>query len=481
MKSLYLVYDIGTTNIKAAFFDAEGNLIDIARQEIRNIFPHPGWAETKVSHVMNQFYSVTRELLSRYETPVKIHSISVVGNFPSLIFFDKNKRFISDRVILWMDRRANQEADLLWRKYKKPTGPEWPYAKLLWVKRNEPHNFSQISKILQPQDLIIFTLTGNLITAYNNLRVLGFQIEKKSWGKEGEYIGLDTDLVPPGVLPGTPVGYLQENVASILNLDAGIPVAMGCGDADASVIGSGCLEQNDACEITGSSTVYSLLSSMKDHHDLPDPLFVFPHPLNILSVIRGPISSSGLSIDWFRDNFAKEEIDDEKAYRLLFKEAEESANNDLVFLPYLTGKVSTKGYKTGYGVITNLRIEHTRGNIFRSLLNSLALQLSDLITKTQKIGGNPDRILSGGGGSRNDFFLKLKASACDLPFCVLQTHESSLLGAAILAAKGIDEKSSWDTLRQRMIHIKRTIQPDEKIIEALAIYKESYLKVNDQM
>ena len=477
MKKVYLVYDIGTSNIKAALFDAEGNLVDIAKKEIINIFPHPGWAETKASHIIDQFTNVTRELNSRNVFKVDIISISVVGNFPSLILFDEHNQLISDRVILWLDRRSKKEADILREKFNNPTGPEWPYAKLLWIKRNEPDNFNRMSKILQPQDLIIYMLTGNLITAHNNLRVLGFDTEKKSWGEEGDYLKLDKELVPPSILPGTHIGYIQENVASSLYLDAGVPVAMGCGDADASVIGAGCFVKNDACEITGSSTVYSILSYKKSYYDLVDPLFVFPHPINNLSIIRGVISSSGLTIDWFRKNFVKEITNNKQAYELLFEEEKESADNSLVFIPYLTGKVSTKGYKAGFGVIANLRIEHTRGSIFHSLLYSLAIQLAELIIKTKKSGGEPRKIVAGGGGSLNEYFLKIKASACGLPFCILQTHELSLLGAAILAAKGIDEKSSWKSIFTRMIHRTRIISPDEKLSEDLKIYREFYSEI----
>ncbi len=481
MNSYYLVYDIGTTNIKAALFDEKGNLINIARKEIKNVYPYPGWAETKVSHIINQFFHVSQNLFSRYETSFLVNSITVVGNFPSLILIDDNGKFIDDRIILWMDRRAVNEANELWEKYNKPTGPEWPYAKLLWIKKNEPENFSRISKILQPQDLLIYQLTGNLISANNNLRVLGFNIEKNTWSEEGDYLGLGKKLVPPCVFPGTHIGNLQKEIAFTLKLNTGIPVVMGCGDADASVIGSGCMDHNDACEITGSSSVYSFVSSKKDLLRLPDPLFVFPHPLNDQSIIRAPISSSGLSIEWFRKNFTKEVLDDETAYELLFKEAEEAIGDDLVFLPHLTGRVSTKGYKTGFGTIANLRIEHTRGNLFRALLSSLAIQFSDLVSKTQEIGSKPEKIICSGRSSIVKFFIELKASACQIPLYILQTHETSLLGAALLAAKGIDDKCSWDTLRNRMIHIRNIIQPDDNTIEFLRDYRNSYTEIVNRL
>jgi xylulokinase len=166
---------------------------------------------------------------------------------------------------------------------------------------------------------------------------------------------------------------------------------------------------------------------------------------------------------------------------MIFKEAQKSCANDLIFIPYLAGRLSTQGYKSGFGEIYNLRIQHNRGDIFRSLLISLAFLLADMKDKCNQIAPGLKSVIIGGGGSRNDYFEKLKSSACQCTFNYTQTHELTLLGAAILAAKGINEESSWESLFKRMIHIKKTIEPDDKLIDFLIDYKKLFKEYNSKV
>lgn len=72
--------------------------------------------------------------------------------------------------ISWMDNRAVEQAEYLTAKYGdevcyQHTGQisfaaNWPVAKALWVKQNEPEVFSKTRKILLIEDFIIFQLTA---------------------------------------------------------------------------------------------------------------------------------------------------------------------------------------------------------------------------------------------------------------------------------------------------------------------------------
>lgn len=77
----------------------------------------------------------------------------------------------------------------------------------------------------------------------------------------------------------------------------------------------------------------------------------------------------------------------------------------------------------------------------------------------------------GGGGSKCNMWLKILANVTNLKILSPKIAESSSIGAAICAAKGIGIYPDFESAIKNMVHLKSPIIPDNKISQR---YNELY-------
>ena len=114
------------------------------------------------------------------------------------------------------------------------------------------------------------------------------------------------------------------------------------------------------------------------------------------------LATSGTLSHWFRDQFARD-LDPASAIPLLAAEAALSAPgaNRLVLLPYFSGE-RTPIYDTrAKGMLFGLNLTHTRGDIYRALLEGIAYGINHIFETYLEAGQNQHNILGVGGGTKN--------------------------------------------------------------------------------
>ena len=168
---LYIGIDLGTSAVKLLLMDAKGSIQKIVSREYPLYFPHPGWSEQNPEDWYEQTIEGIRELLADTDKE-QIAGISFGGQMHGLVILDENDRVIRP-AILWNDGRSIKECEYLNGVIgmEKLTGYTANIAfagftapKLLWVKENEPDNFSKICKIMLPKDYLAYRLTGVFCT-----------------------------------------------------------------------------------------------------------------------------------------------------------------------------------------------------------------------------------------------------------------------------------------------------------------------------
>lgn len=182
----------------------------------------------------------------------------------SLVVLDKNGYSISastsdnneHNVIMWMDHRAEAEADFINKtnhdllKYVGGrVSLEMEMPKLLWLKKNLPQKWLQYGYFFDLPDFLTWKATGSLSRSLCSL-VCKWNYEcsneKMGWNEEFLHkIGLD-DLILNNyekigdrvLIPGEACGNgLSKEVADILGLKPQIPVATSIIDAHAGGLG----------------------------------------------------------------------------------------------------------------------------------------------------------------------------------------------------------------------------------------------------
>lgn len=61
---------------------------------------------------------------------------------------------------LWCDVESVEEAKHLSKQWDWTLVPGFTASKILWLKNNEPENFSKLAKVLLPHDYFNYYLTG---------------------------------------------------------------------------------------------------------------------------------------------------------------------------------------------------------------------------------------------------------------------------------------------------------------------------------
>lgn len=106
-------------------------------------------------------------------------------------------------------------------------------------------------------------------------------------------------------------------------------------------------------------------------------------------------------------------------------------------MPYWQGCMTPHWDSAARGVIAGLSGSTKKGDIYRAVLEGLALDQGDAAERAAKVIGTPiDHYVAIGGGAASDLWMQILADATARPVLRSTAIEASSLGAAMAAAKG---------------------------------------------
>lgn len=227
---LLIGLDIGTTALKAAVFDTAGKLLAVSTQEYDLITPQVNYVEEKGEVYWNAFKHAVADLKEKHpmsEEDEAALAISAQGE--TIFFLDKDGKDLRNAIV-WMDNRAQEEAEFFKEKFGdetcyKVTGqvsfePCWPASKILWVKNHEPEVFAKTAKFLLIEDYFIYRMTGKFATEGSLVCSSTYWdiIKKEYWPEMLECLGVKEDQLAPVYESGEVVGTIIPEVAEELGL-----------------------------------------------------------------------------------------------------------------------------------------------------------------------------------------------------------------------------------------------------------------------
>ncbi len=243
--------DLGTSAFKVALFDENGKIVASSTQEYSPITPDTLSVELDVETYWAASKAGLAETLKTAKVDVKaVKAFGLSAQGETLIFLD-NKGKVLRNAIIWMDNRAQEEAEELDKHFPRHETvaisgqvsivPTWPAAKILWLRRHEPEIFNKTAKFLLIEDYFIYRLTGKFVAEGSLLcSTLYWDINtKKYWKAMLDYLGIDEEQLPEIRESGEIVGHLLPEVASELGLDPETKVSTGVLDQAAGAIGVG--------------------------------------------------------------------------------------------------------------------------------------------------------------------------------------------------------------------------------------------------
>ena len=143
------------------------------------------------------------------------------------------------------------------------------------------------------------------------------------------------------------------------------------------------------------------------------------------------------------------DLDPQDAFVRLAEEAAGSppGANGLLWLPYFSGERTPIHDTHAKGAIFGLNLTHTRGDLYRALLEGIAMGTAHVIETYREVGQAPSRVLAVGGGTKNALWLQATSDFGGVPQIVSEKTVGASYGDAFLAALAVGAAEPGDIAR----------------------------------
>ncbi len=201
---MVLAYDIGTTNLKGALVSKEGNVLARAQVPVRMVpSQDPDLWECDSNTWLSGLALVTAQLGLREKG--RIRAVVVSANGPTLVPVDAAGEPL-DFAMMWMDRRAREEADLISEFSDTPLDASFYLPKAYWIMRHKPEIYARTRHFLPCAEYVSFFLTGNAV------RIVPTQLFRDFFWNEAAIprLHMDQDKFPPFAEIGELLGTVES-------------------------------------------------------------------------------------------------------------------------------------------------------------------------------------------------------------------------------------------------------------------------------
>ncbi len=437
--------DIGTYESKGVLVDGDGRIAAQAVSPHKMLVPQPGWAEHRPDEDWwHDFKAITAEILKTSGIdPAQIACIATSAIGPCMLPVDEAGAPLMNAVLYGVDTRSEKQIASL----NAQIGEEQIFAtcgnalttqsvgpKILWLKEERPELFAKTAKTLTSTSYLTLQLTGEYVidhyTAANFSPL--YDVGKCDWtdALTTDIIGLD--LLPRLMWSTEIAGHVTAAAAAETGLAEGTPVTVGTIDAAAEAVSVGVRDPGDMMMMYGS-TIFIIQVTQ---NAVRDPRLWYAPWLSPGShASMAGLATSGTLTHWFRDQFARE-LPKDTAFAALAEEAAASppGANGLLLLPYFSGERTPIHDPKAKGTFFGLNMTHTRGDLYRALIEGIAFGTAHVTETQAEIGAAAKRILAVGGGTKNPLWLQATSDISGLPQIVCDKTVGASYGDAFLAA-----------------------------------------------
>jgi sugar (pentulose or hexulose) kinase len=313
---------------------------------------------------------------------------------------------------------------------------------------------------------LVHQLTGIWATSTASADPMGvLDMRAQTWSREilGA-AGVDVARLPKLFRPGEVMGTVSAQAATLTGLKAGTPVVAGGGDGQCAGTGAQITAPGRAYINMGTAVVsgsygidYAHNRAFRTETAVSDSGYIYE-----ICVRTGTFL-----VDWMaRELFLVDPAKQAGVLKALEAEAAGSpiGAGGVVLLPYWLGCMNPYWDSYARGVIAGISGSTKRGDIYRALLEGIALDAAEATNKVVATTGVPiDSLIAIGGGSDSDLWLQIVADTMARPVQRSVTREASSLGAAMAAAKGAGWFASINDASTAMAAAPvRTFEPDAR-------------------
>ncbi|MFW1956422.1 glycerol kinase GlpK [Acinetobacter guillouiae] len=443
--SYLLSLDQGTTSSRAIIFDEHGKVYASAQRETQIKTPHSGWVEQDAMEIWTTQITVVQQAIASARLLAKdIKALGLTNQRETTVVWDKRTGKPLAPAIVWQDRRATDWCNQLVQnnlsgKIHNKTGlridPYFSAGKLVWLLEN-----IQGLRTLAEQNHVAFGtvdswLIWNLtqgsehvIEASNASRTMLMDLKTQQW---------DTELIELFNIPASVLPKIIQSDCYIANtatglLGAEIPICGVLGDQQSALFGQSCFEAGTAKNTYGTGCFMLFNTGTDIQYSKNKLLTTLAWKCQDQShyALEGSVFMAGAIVQWLRDGLGiiKNSAEVEKLA------CQVDTTDGVVLVPAFTGLGAPHWDSEARALLCGMSRGTNKSHIARAALESIAFQVSDVLTAMQSDIAQPLKQLRvDGGASQNDMLMQFQADILNVPVLRPKLLESTAWGAAALA------------------------------------------------
>ena len=444
-KQYLLAIDQGTSSSRTVIYDERASVVATAQQEFRQIYPQSGWVEHDPEEIWASVTGTMQAALGDAGISMRdVAGIGITNQRETTLVWDRRSGECIYNAIVWQDRRTAAfcrelkgriSDDAVARKTGLRVDPYFSATKAAWILDNvdgarrladDGHlAFGTVDSFL------LWRLTGGAVhatDATNASRTMLFNIHTQRWDQELlDLLGIPDTMLPDVLDCAAEFGRTVEE-----RFGGAVPVCGIAGDQQAALIGQAGFEYGMTKSTYGTGCFVIANTgdtALQSHNQL---LTTIASRIGgaVSYGLEGSVFVAGSALQWLRDELRI--IDSAPESETVAERT--GIVDDVYVVPAFAGLGAPWWDPDARGAIVGLSRGSGRDQIVTATLQAVAYQTRDLFDAMADDGIAPSVLRVDGGMVGNDWFLQFLADILDVRVERPANVESTVLGAAYLAA-----------------------------------------------
>ncbi len=458
MPELLAAIDQGTTSTRCLVFEPDGRVVGRAQQELRQIYPRPGWVEHDPLEILGAVERVVAGALADGGLRgADLAAVGITNQRETLVAWDPRDGRPYANAIVWQDTRTRELSEALARdggaeflrtRTGLPPATYFSGPKLRWLLEHVEGLGAAAARgevLAGTVDAwLVWNLTGgprgglHRTDPSNASRTLLMELSTLEWSDElCARVGVPRELLPtivPSVAPDS-FGHTRAEGP----FAAAVPIAAVLGDQQAALFGQACFRPGQAKNTYGTGCF--LLLNTGEHpvqsaHGLLGTVAWKLGEGAPIYALEGSVAIAGALVQWLRDGLGI--LREAAEIEGLARSVEDSGGVEIV--PAFAGLFAPRWRPDARGVIVGLTRSSGRAHLARAALTAVCHQVREVLEAMERDAPLPLAELKVDGGmTGNDLLLELQAGLLQRPVVRAAVAETTSLGVAQAAglARGV--------------------------------------------
>ncbi|MER2000262.1 MAG: glycerol kinase GlpK [Lysinibacillus sp.] len=446
MDNYIITIDQSTSGTKVLLINEQAQIVDKLQAAHEQIYPQPGWVEHNPHEIYNTVVHLLNTIVEKHQlNKSNIHGLAITNQRETCLLWDKNGEALHHAIVWQCNRTASLCQQYIENGYEKfieeKTGlkisPYFSATKLIWLNMNCEKPETTLAGTMD--SWLIYKLTNHQVhaTDYTNAcRTLLFNIHSLQWDEELlKLFQLQQIQLPHVHYSDSCFGTLADPKLS-KHLQ-GVAIYGVIGDSQAALFSQCCFQKGDAKATlgTGTSVLMNVGTKPIATKDGIVSTIAWALSKDISYAIEGIIYSTGDTISW-----AKEQLNLFSNYDELHQLLQKTFDaKGVIIIPAFHGLGAPYWSQHAKAAIFGISRSTSKAHILKACVDSIALQINDVLHLMEILSNEPLRQLKcDGGGTNNRFTIQQIANILQKNVDVNISTDLSPIGAAFICGLAID-------------------------------------------